>query len=134
MLPHGGHARFVDEVVETGDDALVCVGRIPVESSFAPNGVAPGFVLIELAAQAAAIEILARMHGRGPRSRVGFLARGHGLNWTVRGVPAGVPLRASVRRVDSIPPLYLYSATVTLDGVEVFGGEFSIFVEDDAAG
>jgi hypothetical protein len=43
-----------------------------------------------------------------------------------------VPLTASVRREDSIPPLYIYRATVTLDGVNVFDGEFSIYVDEDA--
>jgi len=128
-LPHRGHARFVDEVVESGDDALVCVGRIPAESPFAREGVVPGFVLMELAAQAAAIEVLARMSDGNPRPRIGYLARARELNWTAEGVPAGAPLTASVRREDSIPPLYTYRATVTLDGVEVFGGGFSIYVD-----
>jgi predicted hotdog family 3-hydroxylacyl-ACP dehydratase len=132
LLPHRGHARFVDEVVESGEDALVCVGRIPVESPFAQDGVAPGFVLMEVAAQAAAIEVLARMGGRGPRPRIGYLARAHGLNWTRGGVPAGAPLTASVRREGSIPPLYIYHATVTLDGVKVFSGGFSIYVDEEA--
>ena len=132
LLPHSGHARFVDEVVESGDDALVCVGRIPVESPFAVDGVVPGFVLMELAAQAAAIEVLARLDGKGPRPRIGYLVRAVGLNWTAGGVPSGAPLTASVRRKESMPPLYIHRAIVTLDGVEVFGGEFSIYVAEDA--
>jgi predicted hotdog family 3-hydroxylacyl-ACP dehydratase len=131
LLPHRGHARFVGEVVESGDGAVVCVGRIPVESPFVQDGVAPGFVLMELAAQAAAIELLARMGVRGPRPRIGYIVRARGLNWTAEGVPAGAPLTASVRREDSIPPLYIYRATVTLDGVKVFDGEFSIYVDDE---
>jgi hypothetical protein len=51
------------------------------------------------------------------------------MSWIEEGVPAGAPLIASVRREDSIPPLYAYRATVTLDGVEVFGGGFSIYVD-----
>jgi predicted hotdog family 3-hydroxylacyl-ACP dehydratase len=132
LLPHCGHARFVDEVVESGDDALVCVGRIPVESPFARDGVVPGFVLMEVAAQAAAIELLAGMGGKGPRPHIGYLARARGLNWTEEGVPAGAPLTASVRREDSIPPLYVYRATVTLNGVEVFSGGFSIYLDEEA--
>ena len=132
LLPHSGHARFVDEVLESGNDALVCVGRIPAESPFARDGMVPGFVLVELAAQAAAIEALARTGGEGPRPHVGYLARARGLNWTAGGVPAGAPLTVSVHREESIPPLYMYRATVTSDGAEVLGGRFSIYVDDEA--
>ena len=132
LLPHSGHARFVGEVVESGDDALVCIGRIPAESPFAQDGVVPGFVLMELAAQAAAIEVLAGMGGKGSWSRIGYLARAREVNWTEQGVPAGAPLTACVRRGDSIPPLYVYRATVTLNGVEVFSGGFSVYVDEGA--
>jgi predicted hotdog family 3-hydroxylacyl-ACP dehydratase len=132
LLPHSGHARFVDEVLESGNDALVCVGRIPAENPFTRDGRVPGFVLVELAAQAAAIEALARMGGDGPRPRIGYLVRARGLNWTAGGVPAGAPLTVSVLREDSIPPLYMYRATVTLDGTEVLGGRFSIYVDDES--
>ena len=131
LLPHHGHARFVDQVTESGDDTLVCVGRIPVDSPFVRNGVAPGFVLLELAAQSAAIEVLARLGGGKPRPRAGFLARAHGLNWSPQGVPAGAPLTTTVRRGDSLPPLYMFRATVALEGVQVFGGEFSLYVGEE---
>jgi predicted hotdog family 3-hydroxylacyl-ACP dehydratase len=133
LLPHSGHARFVDEVLKFDDDALVCVGRIPVENPFAQDGMVPGFVLVELAAQVAAIEALARMDSEDPRPRVGYLARARGMSWTAAGVPAGAPLTVSVRREDSIPPLYMYRASVTSGGTEVFGGRFSIYVSDEAA-
>lgn len=132
LLPHHGHARLIDEVVESGDDTLVCVGRIPVESPFAHDGFAPGFLLLEFAAQAAAIEMLARPGGGELRPRVGYLTRAHGLNWSVNGVPAGALLTATVRREDSNPPLYMYRATVTLEGVQVFGGGFSIYIDAGA--
>lgn len=131
LLPHRGYARFVGDVVESGEEALVCVGRIPVESPFVRDGLAPGFVLMELAAQAAAIELMASMGDKGPRPRIGYIVRARGLSWTSEGVPADTPLTASVRRGGSLPPLYLYHATVTLDGVEVFDGGFSIYVDDE---
>jgi hypothetical protein len=31
-----------------------------------------------------------------------------------------------------MPPLYMYRAAVTLDGVEVFEGGFSVYVEEEA--
>ncbi len=132
LLPHSRHARFVDEVLESGNDALVCVGRIPAENPFARDGRVPGFALVELAAQAAAIEVLARMGGGVSQPRVGYLVRARGLHWTAAGVPAGAPLTVSVRREDSIPPLYMYRATVTLDDAEVLGGRFSIYVDDES--
>jgi len=133
LIPHGGHARFVEEVVELGDGEIVCIGRIPAESPFAPDGVAPGFVLLELAAQAAAIEVVARVQGDGPWSRIGFVARAHGLNWTSTGVPANAPLRTRVLRQESLPPLYRYRASVNCDGVEVFRGDFSIYIDFEAS-
>ncbi|MCH7779894.1 MAG: hypothetical protein IH848_03535 [Acidobacteria bacterium] len=132
LLPHSGHARFVDEVLEFGNDALVCVGRIPAENPFARDGMVPGFVLVELAAQAAAIEALARIGDDVPQPRVGYLVRARGLHWIASGVLAGAPLTVSVRREDSIPPLYMYRAKVTLEGAEVFGGRFSIYVDDES--
>ncbi len=132
LLPHSRHARFVDEVLDSGNGALVCVGRIPPENPYARDGRVPGFVLVELAAQAAAIEALARMGGEVSQPRVGYLVRARGLHWTAGGVPAGAPLTVSVRREDSIPPLYMYRATVTSDGAEVFDGRFSIYVDDEA--
>lgn len=132
ILPHGGRARFVTEVVETGEDELVCVGRIPVGSPFASEGTVRGFVLLELAAQAAAIEALSGIDGGRSRPRVGYLARANGLSWTAEEVPAGEPLTATVRRRDSVPPLYNYHATVTRDGIEVLSGGFSIYVDEPA--
>jgi len=129
ILPHGENARFVCEVVDFGANELVCTGRIPVESPFACRGTVPGFVLLEFAAQAAAIEALARFKAGGLRPRIGYLARAHGLNWTAESVPAGSLLTASVQREDSIPPLYTYRATVTGGDVELFGGKFSIYIE-----
>ena len=132
LLPHSRHARFVDEVLESGNDALVCVGRIRAENPFARDGMVPGFVLVELAAQAAAIETLARMGDDVPQPRVGYLVRARGLNWTASGVPAGAALTVRVRRENSMPPLYMYRATVTLEGTEVLGGRFSIYVDDES--
>ena len=132
LLPHSGNARFVDQVLESGNDALVCVGRIPAENPFARDGMVPGFVLVELAAQAAAIEALASLDGEGPRARVGYLARARRLNWIAGGVPSGAQLRVSVLREDSIPPLYMYRATITSCGVEVLDGRFSLYIDDEA--
>ena len=132
LLPHSGHARFVDEVLESDDHGLVCVGRIPNDSPFARDGRVPGFVLVELAAQAAAINTLVRMGKDRPRPSVGYLVRARGLRWATSGVPAGTALTVSVQRNDSMPPLYVYRAAVTLEGAEVFGGTFSIYVDDES--
>jgi hypothetical protein len=91
----------------------------------------PGFVLMELAAQAAAIEVLGRSGGEDAGPRVGYIARADGLSWIGKGVPAGAALTASVRREDSIPPLYMYRAAVTLDGAEVFSGGFTLYVDEE---
>lgn len=129
ILPHGENARFISEVVASGNGQLVCTGRVPPESPFVRKGTVPGFVLLELAAQAAAIEVLAAMKTRGLRPNMGYLVRAQGLHWTAENVAAGLSLTASVRREDSIPPLYTYRATVAAEGVELFGGKFSIYVE-----
>lgn len=133
LLPHQGHARFVERVTESGVDSMACVGRIHAGSPFVRDGMAPGFVLLEFAAQTAAIEVLAKLTAHEMPARIGFLARAHGLNWRPEGVPAGALLAATVRREGSIPPLYMFRATVTLGGDEVFAGEFSLFVGEEAA-
>lgn len=130
LLPHSGHARFVQEVLDARDGALMCVGRIPAENPFAREGTVPGFVLVELAAQAAAIEVLTRMSGEGRQPRVGYLVRARELSWTASGVPADATMEVRVSREDSMPPLYMYRATITTDGIEVLGGNFGIYVDE----
>lgn len=133
LLPHSEHARFVVEVLNSDKDALVCIGRIPTSSPFARGGKFPGFVLIELVAQAAAIDTLTRMGDDGPRQHIGYLVRARELNWTANTLPSDTPLTVRVQRIDSMQPLFVYQATVKLEGAEVFSGTFGIYVDSDSS-
>ena len=67
------------------------------------------------------------------RPRVGYLVRARGLRWTVGEVPVNTALKVQVRREDSIAPLYMYRAKVTLEDAEVLAGRFSIYVDDESS-
>lgn len=142
LLPHGPPARWVDEVLERAEGELVCRGRIPRESPFVRGGSAPATAGLELAAQAAAVlEALERSEsGGGTLPRLGYLVRVREATLAERGIPAGAPVIARVRRSGGIPPLALYEVEVRLEtpdpaaGAEVCRGSLGTWAVEDGDG
>jgi len=67
LLPHAPPARLLTAVLEAGAAGITATGAIPADHPLAAGGEAPGFLALELAAQAAgAGEALARSASQGP--------------------------------------------------------------------
>jgi predicted hotdog family 3-hydroxylacyl-ACP dehydratase/3-hydroxymyristoyl/3-hydroxydecanoyl-(acyl carrier protein) dehydratase len=91
LLPHAPPARLLAAVLAAGAGGIVCDGVIPAAHPLAEDGRAPGFLAIELAAQAAAaLQALMRPPVGGPR--IGYLVG-------VRGalLPAALPTGRTLR-------------------------------------
>jgi 3-hydroxyacyl-[acyl-carrier-protein] dehydratase len=77
LLPHAPPARLLAAVLSATERGIVCAGVIPASHPFVAASEAPGFVAIELAAQAAAaLEALLRQRQQQAtraRARLGYL-------------------------------------------------------------
>jgi len=116
LIPHRGPARLVRTILDdTRTDVLVCGGRIPPDSAFAVDGRAPAVILLELAAQAAAVQ-QALAAPAGAAARPGYLVAVRAAIVRVDDVAADVPLVATVRRTGQAGPLATYDVTVNGPG------------------
>ena len=127
-LPHDGVARWITEVIEVGDERIVCRGVIPIASPFVEGTSVPSFIGIELAAQAAAVlEILGGV-GK-PRAGAGFLVRVRRVELPEPMLPAGVRLTCRAARTAQALPLCVYEVALLLGGRLLLSGTLSTFVE-----
>ena len=118
LIPHRGPARLVQAILEDPrPDVLVCGGRIPADSAFAAGGRVPAVVVLELAAQAAAVQ-QALAASAGYAARPGYLVAIRAASFHADDVAAGVPLIATVRRTGQAGPLATYDVTVNGPGGE----------------
>lgn len=144
-LPHTGPALLAREVLEVGDDHLVCRGRVPRDNAStgrwastdrwpplqsralespgpaAPEGHAGTWMALELAAQAAGLLEAATQRRDGEAGgnegppRVGYLVRVRDALFAHPFLPAEAPLRVRVRRTGGSGPLTLYDFVVELE-------------------
>jgi len=117
LIPHRGPARLVQSILEDPrPDVLVCAGRIPADSAFAVEGRVPAAVLLELAAQAAAVQqALAAPAGAARR---GYLVAVRAATLRAHDVAVQVRLVATVRRTGQAGPLATYDVAVHGPGGE----------------
>ena len=116
LIPHRGPARLVQTILDDPrTDVLVCGGWIPPDSAFAVDGRAPAVILLELAAQAAAVQ-QALAGKAGAAARPGYLVAVRAAIVRVDDVAANVPLVATVRRTGQAGPLATYDVTVNGPG------------------
>ncbi len=121
---------LVEEIVECGEGALTCVGRIPLDNPFVVGGRAPAFVGLEVAAQTAAVfEALGRA-GSGEGPRIGYLVSVRGAVFSTADLPAGESLIARVRASGSAPPLALYEVSVEALGQGVLTATLGAYIAD----
>jgi predicted hotdog family 3-hydroxylacyl-ACP dehydratase len=111
LIPQRGPARLVHTIVEAASGTLTCGGRVPATSAFADGGRAPAVVLVELAAQAAAVQ-QALEATAGGAMRIGYLVAVRAASLHVAEIGADVPLLASVRRTGRAGPLATYDVAV----------------------
>ena len=136
LIPHRGPARLVQTILDDPrPDVLVCRGRIPTDSSFVVGGRAPAVLVLELAAQAAAVQQAlagkAGDAGDAGDARPGYLVAVRAATVGVDVVAANVPLVATVRRTGQAGPLATYDVTVTgPEGQEILTATLSTHAGD----
>jgi predicted hotdog family 3-hydroxylacyl-ACP dehydratase len=118
LIPHRAPWRLVQAVAAVGEKTITCTGRIP-RAALPDWPVAPAFVGIELAAQAAAVlEALERARAGGAQAeRIGYLVSVREAEIAVGELPFDQELVATVRQVADVPPLRLYEAKIECAGV-----------------
>jgi predicted hotdog family 3-hydroxylacyl-ACP dehydratase len=115
LLPHAPPARLLAAVLAMGEAGIACVGVIPGAHPLAAAGQAPGFLAIELAAQAAAaLEALLRNQSQSARAgaRVGYLV---GVRETHLhpSLPTGRPLSITATPTGAAAALTTYRMEIT---------------------
>jgi len=122
-IPHAGPARLVTRVVRWDASEIVCEGRIPAPGPWVRDGRCPAFVLLELAAQAAAaldaLQASATSRGSAGERRAagpGSIVRVRDLGLSRPTVAPGRLLRAQVTRGAAAPPLFMFAVRVDDDG------------------
>ena len=148
LLPHGAPMRFVAAVEAEPEDGIACTARVPAGGPFAPDGTAPAFVAIEMAAQAAAVfEALRRFRaaGGGPAidraggdsgvdrpggagPRIGYLVGARGVRFHRGTLPAGAACRVAIQLAGVAGPLSGYRFDVERQGDRVATGTLSTWI------
>ncbi len=131
LIPHRPPMLLVERIVEVSDGGMVCRGRVPAAGPLAAGGVASPLLGLELAAQTAAV--LEAFHSRrddAGEPRIGYLASIREARFRLPQLPAGRPLRATVRSRGAVPPLATYEVGVALeeDGSVLVSGSISTYL------
>jgi predicted hotdog family 3-hydroxylacyl-ACP dehydratase len=125
LIPHRGPARLVHTIVECArPDVVVCGGRVPADSAFVSDGRVAAVVLLEMAAQAAALlQALAAPPGSAARS--GYLVAIRAATFRADDVPADAVLVATVRRTGQAGALATFDVTVSGGAEEIVSATLS---------
>lgn len=127
LVPHAPPALLIRNVLEATSEGASCIVEIPAANPFVEKGRAPSFLGLEAAAQTAAVlESLTRTGDTGPR--LGYLVGVRDARLHTPWLPAGRPLRATVRLTGSAPPLAVYEAVIDAGGRELVTGTVSTYV------
>ena len=114
LIPHAPPARLLTEVLAGGAGAILCAGSIPGDHPLAAGSEAPGFLAIELGAQAAAaLEALARPPGGSPR--IGYLVGVRDAHLPAR-LPTGRALHVTAVPAGAAAALAIYDMQVAEEG------------------
>jgi predicted hotdog family 3-hydroxylacyl-ACP dehydratase len=128
LIPHRDPALLVRVVASAAPGEIVCIAVIPGEHPLVEHGRAPCLLGIEAAAQAAAaLEALTRPPDEPPGPRIGYLVGVREAAFHLPDLPAGWPLRVTVRPAGSAPPLAVYEATVEIDGATALTATLSTY-------
>lgn len=120
LLPHGGSALLLTNVLRFGPDFLEGEGHLPAIHPLVAGEVAPCFLALELGAQAAAaLEALLRRERSADASpRIGHLVRIREAELLRATIPAGPTLRVSARLEGAAGPLAIYRIVVGIGQVD----------------
>ncbi len=131
LIAHRAPIRLVESIVRHSDGELVCRGVLPARDRTQEAVAAPQFLILELAAQTAAVMAALEGGGAPPESgAVGYLAAIREARFLKSEIPAGRRLRATVRRERNLGPLTMYRAEVQLEAgaVELLTAAFSTYL------
>lgn len=136
LLPHRAPMRFISAVLDEHTEGLVCAASIPASCPLVDDTTAPAFVVLEAAAQAAALwEAWRRWRGAGTAAaRVGYLVAARDIALGIERIPAERPLIASARLAAAMLPLTHYDIEVALDTVTVLRGKIATYITDQPMG
>lgn len=130
LVPHAPPARLLTEVLAAGAGGILCTGSIPGDYPLAAGGEAPGFLAIELGAQAAAaLEALARQPEGGPR--IGYLVGVRDAHLPAR-LPTGRTLHVTAVIAGAAAALAIYDMQVLEEGAAepLAAGTISTFLAE----
>ncbi|MFN7966498.1 MAG: hypothetical protein U0V87_12500 [Acidobacteriota bacterium] len=132
LLPHRAPIAMLQRIIALEDDTLVCEASVDERSALADQGVVPGVVAIEMAAQAcAALETLGRRaRGESGAARQGYLVGARSVT-TCATFRVGQLCRVQVTRDAFAPPLALFKFDVAskVDGAPIASGMLSAFID-----
>jgi len=130
LVPHAPPARLLAEVLGASAGGILCAGSIPAHHPLAAGGEVPGFLAIELGAQAAAaLEALARHPGGPPR--LGYLVGVRDAHLPAR-LPTGRTLRVTAVPAGHAGALAIYDMEVAEEGAAqpLAAGAISTFLTE----
>ena len=108
LLPHAPPARLLSAVLSAGATAIVCAALVPAGHPLAAQTAAPGFLALEIAAQAAGcLAALRRQAAGGGAPAIGYLVGARHAE-LAPSLPCGVQLRVSARLSGSAAALAVY--------------------------
>jgi predicted hotdog family 3-hydroxylacyl-ACP dehydratase len=131
LLPHAAPVLMLESVQSIEQDRIECLAQLDPHWALVDAGLAPGLVLIETAAQAAAVlEALSRQTetpSSGPRH--GYLVGARDITLCER-VSVFQKLRVRVRRDANVPPLALFEFSIEeLSGASLARGFLSAYID-----
>jgi len=130
LVPHTPPARLLAEVLAAGTGGILCAGSVSAGHPLAVGGEAPGFLAIELGAQAAAaLEALARQPGGRPR--IGYLVGVRDAHLPAR-LPTGRTLHVTAVPAGGAAALAIYDMQVAEEGAAepLAAGTISTFLPE----
>jgi 3-hydroxymyristoyl/3-hydroxydecanoyl-(acyl carrier protein) dehydratase len=126
LIPHALPALLVERVLEVSPEGASALVVIPEDSPFVAAGRAPAFVGLEAGAQTAAVlEALGRREGEGG-PRIGYVVAIRNARFRTPWLPAGRPLRVTVKPAGSAPPLSVYEVDL---GDGLVNGSVSTYLD-----
>lgn len=125
-LPHAGVAVFVTEVLDRDAKTLTAAARIPADHALVRDGRASSSLLVEAAAQAAALHGIASLEGDRPTPQ-GFLVAlpRCAIRPAFLAADERFEVRVEHRRTDG--PLWRWLFTAHQGDAQIGEGEFSVW-------
>lgn len=117
------------EVLQAEGEIASCRARIPADSPFVTDGLAPCLVGIDVAAQAAAaLEALLRAGPSADRaSRVGYVVGIRGARFETATLPAEADLTVAVRLLESASALAVHEVELRLGSTRAMSAVLTTF-------